>query len=250
MGVEPILAAKDVSLQVPIFQPSDRKLMTNPLRFITDLYLGQTGRKVVKLLDRVTMDVNPGDRIGVVGSNGAGKSTLLRLLAGIYAPTFGQMKRRGRAKGLFDISLGMSPEATGLENIYLRGLQMGMSLDEVRNIIPEVIAFSELGDAIEKPLNTYSTGMRLRLAVSVSTMIKPDVLLLDEWIGAGDAHFRVKLKERMNRIIEDTSAVVLATHNVSLMKELCTRGIFLHEGRILFQGDLDETLDAYQAKAG
>jgi len=188
----------------------------------------------------------PGDRLGVIGANGAGKSTLLRAIAGIYAPTEGQVTVNGTAKGLFDISLGMHSDATGLENIYLRGLQMGLELKHIKDLVEGVIAFSELQGDIEKPLNTYSTGMRLRLAVAISTMIAPDILLLDEWIGAGDARFREKVKARMDSLVEKSRGLIVATHNASLMKSLCTHGLVLTEGKMAFCGDLQTALDCYE----
>ncbi|MBT7878656.1 MAG: ABC transporter ATP-binding protein [Gammaproteobacteria bacterium] len=236
------------SLSVPVFQPNDRQLMTNPLQFIADLYLSRTQRGVVNLLDDISLKLEPGERLGVIGANGAGKSTLLRLLAGIYAPTLGVLRTRGVVKGLFDISLGMNPEATGLENVYIRGLQMGYRLNEIRTMIPEILEFSELEEAIERPLNTFSTGMRLRLAVAVSTMKAPDVLLLDEWIGTGDSSFRDKLRERMHNFVDESGGLVIASHDAPLMRTLCTQGVVLEAGRIVFQGDLEESLDFYQQK--
>ena len=185
-------------------------------------------------------------RLGLIGANGAGKSTLLRVLAGIYAPTEGQVNVNGTATGLFDISLGMHPEATGLENIYLRGLQMGLGLKRIKDLVEDVIAFSELQDDIEKPFNIYSAGMRLRLAVAISTMITPNVLLLDEWIGAGDAHFRKKVQARMDSLVENSSGLVIATHNANLMKSLCTHGLVLKKGKMVFRGNLEAALDCYQ----
>ena len=245
-----LLKADQVSLSVPVFQPPDRQIMTNPLRFISDLYLGKTHRGVANLLENVSLELVQGERLGLIGPNGAGKSTLLRLLAGIYAPTVGTLKTNGTVKGLFDISLGMNPEATGLENIYMRGLQMGFDLREVRELIPRILEFSELEPFIEKPLNTYSTGMRLRLAVTVSTMRPPDVLLLDEWIGTGDARFREKLRDRMNNLVEQSRGLILATHNVGLMQSLCTKGLVLDKGSVVFQGNLAEALDFYRDSDG
>jgi ABC-type polysaccharide/polyol phosphate transport system ATPase subunit len=243
-----LIKASHASLSVPIFHAGDRKLMTNPMQFITDLYLSRTERGIAYLLNDISLTLSAGERLGVIGSNGAGKSTLLRLLAGIYAPTTGKLEHQGSVKGLFDISLGMNPEATGLENIYVRGLQMGLGFSEVREMIPEILDFSELHDSIENPLNTYSTGMRLRLAVAVSTMIEPDVLLLDEWIGTGDLHFREKVKNRMDKLVENASGLILATHNVLLMKSLCTRGIVLDRGNLVFEGDLDDALSFYETE--
>ena len=181
-----LIDAQKLSLHVPVVTQSDRSLRANPLRLISDLYLSRSTRGTATLLDGVSLKLESGERLGIIGANGAGKSTLLRVLAGIYLPSSGQLTVNGQAKGLFDISLGMQPDATGLENVYMRGLQMGLRLREIRALIPEVINFSELAEHITKPLSTYSTGMRLRLAVAVSTMIEPDILLLDEWIGAGD----------------------------------------------------------------
>lgn len=241
-----LLKADKACLSVPIFQPADRQIMTNPLRFITDLYLSRTTRGIAYLLNNISIEVHAGERIGVIGANGAGKSTLLRLLAGIYTPTTGSVQTRGSVKGLFDISLGMNLEATGLENIYMRGLQMGYHFGEIREMIPDILAFSELEEVIEKPLNTYSTGMRLRLAVAISTTRAPDLLLLDEWIGTGDLHFRDKVKDRMDKLVESAHGLIIATHNTGLMKALCTRGVVLDKGNLVYAGALDDALAYYE----
>lgn len=242
----PLLQARDIFLQVPIFQPEDRQLLTNPRKFLTDLYFTRTRRGVVTILDGISFTLQPGERLGLIGLNGAGKSTLLRVLAGIYKPTSGELSVNGIAKGLFDISLGMNLEATGLENIYIRGLQMGLKLIEIKALVPEIVGFAELEEAIDNPLNTFSTGMRMRLAFSISTMTEPDILLLDEWIGAGDARFREKVKARMDALIENSHGLVLASHNIALMKSLCTRGLVLSKGKMVFCGDLDEALECYK----
>jgi len=242
---QPLLRVENICLHVPIFQASDRKMLTNPGRFLTDLYLSRTKRGVVTILENISFELKPGDRLGIIGANGAGKSTLLRMLAGIYKPSSGSLTVNGTVKGLFAISLGMNPEATGLENIYMRGLQMGLSFKEIKAMVPGVVEFSELEDAIENPMNTYSTGMITRLAFSVSTMIEPDILLLDEWIGTGDAAFRDRVKARMDSLLQNSRGLVLATHNAPLMKSLCTHGLVLSKGKMIFYGELDEALDAY-----
>jgi ABC-type polysaccharide/polyol phosphate transport system ATPase subunit len=242
---EPLLEARNITLTVPIFRPSDRKLMANPSRFIADLYLSRTRRGFATILERVSFRLEPGDRLGIIGFNGAGKSSLLRVLAGIYQPTSGKLIRNGKAKGMFDIAIGMLPDATGLENIYLRGLQMGLSIREIRALIPTVVSFAELEEDIEKPIHTYSSGMSMRLAFSISTMIEPDILLLDEWIGAGDASFAEKVKQRMHGLVDRSRGLVLATHNMALMRQLCTKGLVLTKGRVSFFGDLTHALDIY-----
>lgn len=238
-----LIEVKNLDLIVPVFHAADRQLMLNPTRFFSDLYFSRTQRGMTTLLHDISFKLGAGERLGVVGANGAGKSTLLRVIAGIYKPTSGQLAISGTTKGLFDISLGMHPEATGLENIYMRGLHMGLSLSEIRSLVKEVVGFAELEDHIDKPLSTYSTGMRLRLAFSISTMIEPDILLLDEWIGAGDVHFSKKIKARMDGLVEQSRGLVLATHNAGLMKRLCTKALVLDKGQVTFEGEIEDALD-------
>lgn len=242
----PLVEAKNLALRIPIFKANDRSIKISPLRLLTDLYFGRTKRAVATLLEDVSFKVHHGERLGLIGSNGAGKSTLLRVLAGIYTPSGGKLTVRGSAKGLFDVSMGMLQDATGLENIYMRGLQMGLNFDEIKELIPGIVEFTELDDAIEKPFNTYSSGMRLRLAVSISTMVEPDILLLDEWLGAGDARFSTKVQDRMNALVEKSRGLVIATHNENLMRNLCTHGLVLSKGKVLYCGELDEALAVYK----
>ena len=157
----PLIEARGIVLQVPVITPADRSLMANPWRLISDFYLSRNECSFVTILDGISFTLHPGERLGLIGANGAGKSTLLRVLAGIYTPSAGRLTVNGTAKGLFDNSL---------ENVYMRGLQMGLDLKQIRALIPEVLEFVELAEHIERPLGTYSTAMRLRLAIAVSTM--------------------------------------------------------------------------------
>ena len=245
MPQDQIIQVKNLELKVPLFKPNDRHILKNPLGFLTDLYFIRAKRGMVTILDNISFDLNMGERLGVIGPNGAGKSTLLRTLAGIYAPSNGSVNIRGTVKGLFDITLGMNQEATGLENIYLRCLQMGLKLNEITNLVTNIVEFSELNESIDNPFHTYSSGMRMRLAFAISTMVKPDLLLMDEWIGAGDANFRDKVKSRMDNLVSNSRGLVLATHNTALMKSLCTHGIVLSKGRNMFFGEIDDALDFY-----
>lgn len=245
MPQDQIIQVKNLELKVPLFKPNDRHILKNPLGFLTDLYFTHAKRGIVTILDNISFDLNMGERLGVIGPNGAGKSTLLRTLAGIYAPSNGSVNIRGTVKGLFDITLGMNQEATGLENIYLRCLQMGLKLNEITNLVTNIVEFSELNESIDNPFHTYSSGMRMRLAFAISTMVKPDLLLMDEWIGAGDANFRDKVKSRMDNLVSNSRGLVLATHNTALMKSLCTHGIVLSKGRNMFFGEIDDALDFY-----
>lgn len=245
----PLIEGHGVGLHMPIVTPAERNLLANPRRLLGDLYMSRSKRTMATLLEDITFTLKPGERLGLIGPNGAGKSTLLRVLAGIYEPSTGTIKVNGTAKGIFDISLGMHPEATGMENIYLRGLQMGLGMKQIGALIPGVLEFSELTEHIEKPLSTYSAGMKLRLAVAISTMIEPDILLLDEWIGAGDARFNEKIRERMMSLVEGSRGLVLATHNIGLMKSLCTHGLVLANGRIAFVGPVDDAHAFYTQAA-
>jgi ABC-type polysaccharide/polyol phosphate transport system ATPase subunit len=184
----------------------------------------QKGRiRTVKALDGVSFELSSGDRLGLVGPNGAGKTTLLKVLYGIYEPTSGDVAVTGRMDALFNINLGFRREATGRRNIELRGLINGWSKDEIAARMDEIIAFSELGDFIDMPFKAYSQGMAARLAFSIATSFNPEILLMDEWIGAGDPAFQEKARSRMRGIAERAGIIVLASHNHGLLARICTK---------------------------
>lgn len=240
-----LIDAVNVGLSIPVYMPQERSLMRNPASLVSDFYLNNRNRHVQELLIDLSFSLRAGQRLAVIGMNGAGKSTLLRLLGGIYRPTKGSLKINCVPKGLFDISIGFVGDATGLENIYLRGLEMGLTIAQIRELIPSIIAFSELSASIDKPLNTFSTGMRLRLAVSLALSVQPDVILLDEWIGSGDTTFQRKVTERLDQLVDASRGLILASHNDILLKRVCTSGIVLHKGRSVYCGDLSEALAYY-----
>jgi len=242
-----LLSAEDIGLDIPFFQAGQLKTSLNPARILSSLYFNKARKNYATILDGIHLSLYSGDRIGLIGHNGAGKSSLLRVLAQVYPLTRGQLKINGSVKGLFHISLGMNQEGNGIENIYLRGMQMGLTMDHIRELVPEVIAFSELEDHIHKPIATYSTGMMLRLAFAISTMIQPDILLLDEWIGAGDTVFKDKAEKRMNDIVTHSNGLVIATHNDNLMKRVCNKGLVMFKGRAVFSGDIDDCLKFYHS---
>ncbi|KQV01148.1 sugar ABC transporter ATP-binding protein [Mesorhizobium sp. Root102] len=186
----------------------------------------------VTALDRVSFSLEAGDRLGLVGANGAGKTTLLKVLYGIYVPTKGRVAIEGRVDALFNIGLGFRPEATGRRNIELRGLINGWSPDEIKVRMDEIIVFSELGDFIDLPFKSYSQGMAARLAFSIATSFEPEILLMDEWIGAGDPNFQDKARQRMNEMAEKAGIIVLASHNHGLLKKTCNKILELHESRL------------------
>ncbi len=186
----------------------------------------------VDALDQVSFSLQAGDRLGLVGPNGAGKTTLLKVLYGVYPPTNGKVMTDGHVDALFNIALGFRPEATGRRNIVLRGLINGWTMDEIEARMDEIIAFSELGDFIDVPFKAYSQGMAARLAFSVATAMDPEILLMDEWIGAGDQRFQQKAKGRMDMLAEKAGIIVLASHSYGLLKRTCNKILELEHGRL------------------
>ncbi|WP_370757356.1 ABC transporter ATP-binding protein [Parasutterella sp.] len=207
--------------------------------------LTESGKTVVRTLDRISFSVSPRERIGLIGHNGAGKSTLLRVLSRVYTPTSGSIVIDGDIGSLIDISLGIDGEATGIENIFLRAALLGIPKKKVLQELDSIIEFSELGDFIKLPVRTYSTGMHLRLAFAVSTMINPSILLMDEWLSVGDKSFQQKAERRLNELIERSNILVIASHSKELIERCCTRVLWLEHGSIKMDGPAEEVCAAY-----
>lgn len=200
----------------------------------------------VRALDHFSLTVKHGDRLGIIGHNGAGKSTLLRVCAGVYEPSEGRVHIEGKVSPLFNASPGLDPDDTGYENIITCGLFLGMTREEIAQKTPDIEAFSELGDYLSLPVRTYSTGMLTRLGFAIATAINPEILILDEGLGAGDARFAEKAKERVDALIERASILILASHSDDLIKSLCNRAILLQSGRVITEGKVDEVTEAYR----
>ncbi len=203
------------------------------------------GKVIVRALSDVTLELQDGDRVGLVGHNGAGKSTLLRVLSGVYVPTGGIAIIQGSIGSLIEFSLGINPEASGRENIFLRGALLGLSKTEVKAKFEEIVAFSELGEFIEMPMRTYSSGMQLRLAFAVSTIVRPEILLMDEWLSVGDEGFRAKASERLTTLVDESKILVLASHSRELLSKVTNRVIWLEHGQVKMFGPSTEVLEAY-----
>ncbi|GLC98055.1 putative o-antigen/lipopolysaccharide transport ATP-binding protein ABC transporter RfbE [Cupriavidus sp. TA19] len=238
---------EDVSVDFPIYNASGRSLKKRLIQVATGGQLGADphGRVVVRALEGLTFSLKDGDRVGLLGHNGAGKSTLLRLLSGVYVPSSGSARIHGEIGSLIDISLGIDPEATGRENIYLRGGLLGMSRTQINQRIDEIIDFSELGDFVDMPLRTYSSGMHLRLAFSVSTIVRPEILLMDEWLSVGDEGFRHKAESRMKELVQATNILVIASHSRELVQHTCNRAIWLEHGKVRMDGGAEAVCAAY-----
>jgi lipopolysaccharide transport system ATP-binding protein len=184
--------------------------------------------------------------VGLLGHNGAGKSTFLKMLAGLYPISSGQREVLGTVRSLFDLSLGFEPDASGRENILYRGLLLGLTPRFMREIEDEVVSFADLGAFIEYPIKTYSAGMQVRLAFAISTAVGGDILLLDEVIGAGDANFMTKAKQRIMSLIEKSEILVLASHDFGALKSICDRGLVFHHGEIVFDGNMPDSIAEYK----
>ncbi len=229
----------DVSVSFPVYDASARSLKRKVIAFSTGGRIGHdaTDRVVVKALDRVSLSLNRGDRLALLGRNGAGKSTLLRVMAGIYEPTSGSVAVEGRVAALLGGNPGMDPDSTGRENIVLHGLYLGLSKAEIRRQTESIVEFTELGSFIDLPLRIYSHGMRARLAFGIATAIVPEVLLLDEGIGAGDAAFIEKANQRLSDFVGRAGILVLASHSGPLIRRFCNKYAILEQGRIASEGE-------------
>jgi ABC-type polysaccharide/polyol phosphate transport system ATPase subunit len=199
-------------------------------------------------LENVSLSIAPGERVGLIGPNGAGKTTLLRVVAGIFKPSAGSIVVTGRPHPIFSSDLGIAPSASGLDNIYLRGYALGLSYRDIEARIREIAEFSELGPYLEMPVEIYSPGMRARLAFSVTTSITPDILVLDEWLAAGDQHFAKKAEARMRQLIDISQILIFATHRLQLLRDVATRLILLDRGSIIADGSPEEVLELYNAR--
>jgi lipopolysaccharide transport system ATP-binding protein len=238
---------QNVCVDFPIYNANGRSLKKRLIQVATGGQLGADpqGRVVVRALEDLSLTLKDGDRVALLGHNGAGKSTLLRLSSGVYEPSAGVARIEGEIGSLIDISLGIDPEATGRENIFLRGGLLGMTRREISNKIDEIIDFSELGVFIDMPLRTYSTGMHLRLAFAVSTIVRPEILLMDEWLSVGDEGFKHKAEKRLTELVESTNILVIASHSRDLVMHTCNRAIWLEHGKIRMDGDPNSVCHAY-----
>ena len=241
---------RDVSVSFPIYSAGTRSLKNIVLSATTGGRIGNDeGHVIVQALDRVSLTLSEGDRIALIGHNGAGKTTLLRVLAGIFEPLVGAVRIEGKVTPMFDINLGIDPESTGYENIFLRGLYLGLTKSEILARIDDVASFTELGSFLNLPVRTYSAGMQARLSFAMATCIDPEILLVDEGIGAGDAAFLEKANERLQKFIQKAGILVLASHAEELVRRFCDQAIVISHGRIICRDTIEEGLRVYRESA-
>jgi lipopolysaccharide transport system ATP-binding protein len=237
----------NVSVAFPIYNSRSQLITSRMLNAASGgrLDSDSKGHVLVQALEEVSFTLGDGDRLGIIGGNGAGKSTLLRAASGIYKPTSGSVRCSGEVTTLIDISLGINLEATGRDNIFLRGSLLGLSRQYIESRFDEIVLFSELGNFIEMPVRTYSSGMQLRLAFAVSTIITPEILIMDEWLSVGDGSFIEKAETRLNNLVDNARILILASHSRDLLENTCNKILWLENGKVRAFGQSSKILSSY-----
>jgi len=242
-----VISLSDVTVDYPLLGANSRSLRNRLLPPLVggSLKRSSDGHVTVRALDGVTLDIKDGERVALLGPNGSGKSTLLRVASGVFQPTEGKALLEGSTGSLIDITLGMNPEASGRDNLYLRGALIGLTRSDVEELLEGIIFFTGLGDFIDMPMRTYSSGMQMRLAFAISTVNRPEILLLDEWLSVGDELFREKAEERLTQVVDESKILVLASHSRVLVENLCSRGVWIESGHVREDGPINEVSHSY-----
>jgi ABC-type polysaccharide/polyol phosphate transport system ATPase subunit len=246
-----LLNLDHVTVSFPVYSIGSRSLKKRLLSrgSVGRIARDANDRVVVEALRDISLSLSSGDRLALIGANGAGKTTLLRVMAGVYEPMAGSVEVWGRISPMFDIGLGIDNELSGYENIRIRGLLLGLTAREIERHLPDIAEFTELGDYLEMPVRTYSSGMTLRMTFAVATCFSPEILLMDEWILAGDANFMTKARARIDGFVEQANVLVLASHNLEVCARWCNKGVWLERGQIRAFGPVAGVIQKYKAGA-
>lgn len=240
---------RNVTVEFPIYNLSARMAKKSFIRLATGGSVYNDNKVIViRSLNNINLSLKDGDRVAIVGHNGAGKSTMLRLLAKIYEPTQGQIKVEGHVSSMLDLIQGMEPESSGYENIYMRALLLGLPRKEITKQIEGISELTGLGDYLDMPVRTYSTGMLTRLAFAITTSVNPEILLIDEVFSAGDEDFIEKARLRMISLFNQSNIVVMATHSYDVTREFCNKALILENGGIKYFGSVDKAVSIYFPK--
>ncbi len=240
--MEPIITVDNVSMHFRM----DKNHTTNLKEWVVSWLKGQQTYEEFYALQNVSFDVKRGEIFGIIGRNGAGKSTLLKVVSGIYKPTEGKAVSAGRVAPMLELGSGFDPELPGRDNIFLNGAILGFSEEFLKSKYEEIVAFSELGDFIHMPIKTYSSGMMMRLAFSVATIIEPEILIVDEILAVGDASFQEKSRARMLELMSGGTTVLFVSHDLDQIRRMCDRVLWLDHGQVKSIGKTDEVCDAYE----
>ena len=223
------------------------KLYSSTRKRLLAIFLKNIKYKEKKAVDEVSFEIKRGDSVALFGKNGAGKSTILKMITGVSFPTSGEITVNGRVSALLELTSGFDQEFSGRQNIYLKGHILGLSDKEIKELESEIIEFSELGDYIDQPVRTYSSGMKSRLGFAINVNIRPEILIVDEALSVGDNAFKTKCKEKINEIIEkDNVTLLFVTHQTAVAEEFCTRGIVMKNGKLIFDGEVHEASEYYK----
>lgn len=240
-----MINVKNVTLSYELYHDQTSSLKEAVVNLFHNRKYTEKKKSSFDALNNISFEVNEGERVGIVGGNGAGKSTLLKVISGILKPTKGKVTVNGTIQPLIEISAGFNPEFSGKENIYLNGFMLGFSKEQIENNEQAIIDFCELGEFIDVPVKYYSSGMSVRLAFAIATSIEPEILLFDEMLSAGDAHFATKANTRLNSLLDRSKGMIIVSHNLDLIESLCSRAIWLKNGKILEDGKPSKVVKAY-----
>lgn len=239
---------RDISLNYRVFSPVDLSVKAAVRSLATGGLIRSSGWRSVEIcaLTGISLTVGDGERVGLIGHNGSGKTTLLKVIAGIYRAQYGSIRRAGKTVAVINPGNGLQQDITGYENIENIGLLSGLRHSEIKARIPEIVEFTELGEFLSLPVSTYSSGMQTRLAFAVATSLNPEILIVDENIGAGDARFFERAQKRMEAMMNRSSILVLASHSLPTVQQLCRRAILLEHGRIVADGPVEQVIARYR----
>lgn len=237
---DPIITFKNVSKTYTLYKDDKARFKA--------LFFKPRNAKTNKALNNVSMVINRGESVGIVGDNGAGKSTLLKMITGVAFPDEGEITVDGKVAALLELTAGFSMEMTGRENIYLKGYVLGLEDSYIKQIEEKIIDFAELGDYIDQPVRTYSSGMKMRLGFAININIEPDILVVDEALSVGDASFKKKCKNKIKDLIKSGVTVLFVSHNKDNVEEVCTRAIYLKSGTVICDGKVEDVLKVYESK--
>lgn len=240
MDRQPIIEFKDVQKEYLLYKNEKQRFKA--------IFTKNKGVKRHSALKGVSFKIYEGDAVGIVGKNGAGKSTILKMITGVSFPTSGEVTVRGKVAALLELTAGFSPDMTGTENIYLKGYLLGLTDEEIKGIEPEIVEFADLGEYIGQPVRTYSSGMKMRLGFAININIKPEILVVDEALSVGDAEFQQKCRDKINDLIREGVTVLFVSHSKSAVSEICSRAIFLKDGKVKMDGTVEQVFEEYSKK--